>query len=137
MAILPTLWLSPREDSVHALPLPGQSASPRSRLGRKVQTKLSYEPGDPTPPGNDKEKGWQQPGRASQGDQNIAIMSQILLPETPANEESAGSPVSPAQTVYTSVKNTFQKKARKPEENPLPPLEKFLKTTLICFPKGV
>lgn len=62
----------------------------------------------------------------SRGDQNVQIMSQILLPETPANEGSAGSPVSQAQTVYTSVKNTFQKKARKPEENPPSSLENAL-----------
>jgi hypothetical protein len=63
------------------------------------------------------------PAGPSQGDQNTQITSQILLPETPANEGSTGSPMSRAQTVYTSVKNTFQKKARKPEENPLSPLE--------------
>lgn len=43
-------------------------------------------------------------------------MSRILLPETPADEGGTGSPVPQAQTIYTSVKNTFQKKAGKPEE---------------------
>lgn len=43
-------------------------------------------------------------------------MSPILLAETPTNEGNTGRPLSQAQTVYTSVKNTFQKKAGKPEE---------------------
>lgn len=82
------------------------------RLGREMWKPLSHKPTGPIPVGSRKEESG---GRG--GDQNVQIMSQILLPETPANEGSAGSPVSQAQTVYTSVKNTFQKKARKPEEN--------------------
>lgn len=45
--------------------------------------------------------------------------------------------MSQAQTVYTSVKNTFQKKVGKPEETLCTLGTGFLKTTLICFPKGV
>lgn len=45
--------------------------------------------------------------------------------------------MSQAQTVYTSVKNTFQKKVGKPEETLCALGKGFLKTTLICFPKGV
>ena len=68
----------------------------------------------------EREKSGPRPGPAAiaarQEDPNAQIMSQILLPETPANERSTGSPVPQAQTIYTSVKNTFQKKAGKPEE---------------------
>ena len=88
-----------------------------------------------------KREGWAQarPRRNGhhQEDQNAQIMSRILLPETPANEGSPGSPMSQAQTVYTSVKNTFQKKVGKPEETLCTLGTGFLKTTLICFPKGV